>query len=183
VLYPLFLKLEGRAVLVVGAGSVAERKVRDLLDAGAVVRVVAPEGNVPEGAEWRRRPFEETDLDGVWLAFAATDRPEVQRDVARACEARRIFLVAVDDIANASAYGGSIVRRDPYTIAFSSSGETPALTRLLREIFEQLLPEKDWIDAARALRERWKAQGTPMGSRFGELVRAFKQGDQETKKD
>jgi uroporphyrin-III C-methyltransferase/precorrin-2 dehydrogenase/sirohydrochlorin ferrochelatase len=174
VLYPLFLKLEGRLVLVVGAGTVAERKVTDLLSAGARVRVVAPEGSI-EGVEMLQRPFEEKDLDGVWLAIAATDQPAVQREVARACEARRVFLVAVDDIANASAYGGSIVRRDPYTIAFSSNGETPALTRLLREILEQLLPEKDWVDAAKALREKWKSEKTPMGSRFAELVKTFRE--------
>jgi uroporphyrin-III C-methyltransferase/precorrin-2 dehydrogenase/sirohydrochlorin ferrochelatase len=174
VLYPLFLKVEGRTVLVVGAGSVAERKTLDLLEAGAKVRVVAPEGEVDPRAEWRRRPFEETDLDGVWLAVAATDQPEVQREVARACEARRIFLVAVDDVTHASAYGASVLHRDPITVAISSSGEAPALARLLREILEQALPADDWIEAAKALREKWKREGTPMGSRFAELVRAFK---------
>ena len=61
------------------------------------------------------------------------------------------------------------------TVAISSSGEAPALSRLLREVIEQALPEADWIEAARALRERWRSEATPMRSRFAELVRAFKE--------
>jgi siroheme synthase-like protein len=181
-LYPLFLKLEGRAALVVGAGSVAERKIAALLEAGARVRVVAPEATdgvkrlVAEGSvEWRARAFEASDADGVWVAVAATSDAGVQRAVAQAAEERRVFVVAVDDVPNASAYSGSVVRRDPFAIAISSSGEAPALTRLLREIVEQLIPPDDWVEEAKRLRARWMADGTPMGERFAELVRTLKE--------
>jgi siroheme synthase-like protein len=180
-LHPIFLKLEGRVVLVVGAGAVAERKVDDLVAAGARVRVVSPEATdavramAARGAiEWQARAFAEADADGAWLAVAATGDAEAQRAVAAACEARRVFVIAVDDLPNASAYSASVVRRAPFTIAISSAGEAPALSRLLREVLEQALPDAQWVEAARALRDKWRAEGTPMESRFAELVRAFK---------
>jgi siroheme synthase-like protein len=180
-LLPLFLKLEGRPVLVVGAGEVAERKVASLLDAGAPVRLVAPDATTTlsrlatEGrVEWRKRAFEATDLDGVWLVFAATSDADTQRAVGEAASARRLFCVAVDDPPNASAYSGSVVRRAPFTIAISSSGAAPALTRLVREIVEQVLPGEQWVAHAQQLRARWQAEGTPMADRFAELVRELK---------
>jgi uroporphyrin-III C-methyltransferase/precorrin-2 dehydrogenase/sirohydrochlorin ferrochelatase len=177
-LFPLFLKLAGREVLVVGAGAVGERKVESLLEAGARVRVVAPRAaeGVRRMAEagrvaWTARAFEESDADGAWLVFAATADVAVQQRVAAAAGARRVFCVAVDDPANAGAYSGAVVRRPPFTIAISSSGATPALARLLREVIEHVLPGDAWVERAKELRAKWLAEGTPMGERFGELVR------------
>jgi siroheme synthase-like protein len=181
-LYPLFLKLEGRRVLVVGGGEVAARKVAELIEAGARPTVVAPAiaEAISTAIDARgervacvRRAFEPTDVDGAWLVIAATDDPAVNRAVADAAEARGIFVNAVDDPPNASAYFGAIVRRAPFLLAISSSGELPALSRLFREVIEQLLPSDAWIEVARGLRRRWKAERRPMGERFAELVRAF----------
>ena len=180
VLLPLFLDVTGRTVLVVGAGTIATRKALDLLTAGARVRVIAPEiapqlrAATSDSLTVEQRVFEARDLEGVWLVFAATDDAAVQRGIAEECERARVFCVAVDDPANASAYGGAVVRRGPVTIAISTSGQAPALARLLREVLEQVLPDEGYVEAARALRERWKAEGTPMASRFGELVATFK---------
>jgi uroporphyrin-III C-methyltransferase/precorrin-2 dehydrogenase/sirohydrochlorin ferrochelatase len=179
-LHPLFLRLEGRRVVVAGAGLVAENKLAELVSTRAELLVVAPSATeavsalAAEGAiTWQRRTFEDRDLDGAWLVIAATGDADVQRQIASGCAERRVFCVAIDDIDNASAYSAAVVRRAPFTIAISSSGESPALTRLLREILEQLLPDTEWVEAARDLRARWRSEGTPMGSRFGELVRAF----------
>ncbi len=179
-LFPLFLKLAGRRVLVIGAGQVAERKIVALEHAGAIVVVVAPAATAvvtrlaADGViAWHPRPFATEDLDGAWLVVAATADPKVQRHVSTEAEARRIFVLAVDDIAHATAYSGAIVRRAPFTVAISSSGETPALTRLLREIIESILPEDDWVAHAKRLRAEWIAAATPPAKRFGELVRAF----------
>jgi siroheme synthase-like protein len=181
VLMPVFLKLGGRTVLVVGAGTVAERKITALLEAGATVRVVAPEAVdavqalAREGrVEWRARRFEEADLDGAWLVMAATDDAEVQRLVSDAAAAHHVFCIAVDDPAHASAYSGAVVRRPPFAIAISSSGAAPALTRLVREVVEGVLPGDDWIRHAQELRARWLAEGTPMQDRFDELVRELR---------
>jgi siroheme synthase-like protein len=179
-LYPLFVKLEGRRVLVVGAGAVAERKIATLLDARARVHVVSPEA-MPQvqqlastGAlDWSARTFEDRDADGAYLIVAATSIAKVQEQVAAAANARHAFVVAIDDPTNASAYSGAVIRRSPFTIAISSSGATPALTRLLREIIELVLPEDAWVEHAKRLRARWIASGTPTGERFADLVREF----------
>lgn len=183
VLLPLFLDVVGKRVLVVGAGPVAARKVGELVAAGATVAVVA----TALGAEMKEaatagnasvsvaeRAFEEHDVEGAWLVVAATDDADVQRRARAACDAAHVFCVAVDDPANASAYGGAILRRGPVTVAISTSGEAPALARLMREVLEQALPDEGFLEAARALRDKWRADKTPMASRFGELVAAFK---------
>jgi siroheme synthase-like protein len=180
-LFPVFLKLGGRRVVVIGAGQVAERKVESLLAAGARVRLVAPEATsdlrrlAREGhLEWTVRGFDEGDLEDAWMIVSATGDPDTQRRVTAAAETRRLFVLAVDDPPNASAYSGAVVRRRPFLIAISSSGEAPALTRVVREIIEQVLPGPDWIEHAKALRQRWIADGTPIGDRFGALVRELK---------
>jgi uroporphyrin-III C-methyltransferase/precorrin-2 dehydrogenase/sirohydrochlorin ferrochelatase len=178
--FPVFLRVEARSVVVVGAGEIATRKTKDLLDAGARVTVVAPRATATLQALastnevlWYRRAFDPKDLDDAWLAVAATDDPEAQAEIAEAAEAKRVWLIAVDDLAHATAFSGSVLRRPPFLVAISSSAEAPALTRLLREVLEQALPGESWIAAARALRAEWRARGTPMASRFDDLVRAF----------
>jgi siroheme synthase-like protein len=180
-LYPVFLKLEGRRVLVVGGGAIAERKIASLVAAGARIKVVAPEATekirrfaLDGTVQWDARPFEDADADGAWLLIAATSDPRVQRQAAGSADARRVFAIAVDDPANASAYSGAVVKRAPFTIAISSSGATPALTRLVREIIEEVLPGEDWVEQAKRLRAKWLAERTPTGDRFAELVKALK---------
>ncbi len=180
-LYPVFLKLGGRTVVVVGAGLVAERKIAALVNAGAHVRVVAPNATeaVRRLAErgailWVDRKFEDADVDGAWLVMSATSNPEAQREVAVASLARHTFLIAVDDPPNASAYSGAVVQRPPFLVAISSSGEAPALARLLREIIEQVMPGPTWVEHAKRLRTKWLADRSPMADRFGELVKEFK---------
>jgi uroporphyrin-III C-methyltransferase/precorrin-2 dehydrogenase/sirohydrochlorin ferrochelatase len=174
------LKLEGRHALVVGAGPVAERKIEALLEARAVVTVVSPDAtsHVDQLARdgtiaWHRRGFVESDVEGAWLVIAATSDADVQRGVAAAAQARRVFVVAVDDPDHASAYSAAVVRKPPMTVAISSSGGAPALTRLLREIIEQVLPGPDWVEHAHRLRAKWATERTPVAGRFGDLVREF----------
>jgi siroheme synthase-like protein len=175
-LLPLFLRLEDRRVLVVGAGTVAARKIEALVAVGARVEVVAPSVNAEVeamGVTIHRRAFAPSDVEGSWLVIAATNDSAVNASIAAACEERRVFVNAVDDPPNATAYFGGLIRRGPFTIAISSRGETPALTRLLREVIEGALPPDRWIEEARALRRKWKSHETPMESRFGELVSAI----------
>lgn len=180
-LFPIFLRLRDKDVLVVGAGAVAERKIDELAQAGARVRVVALDATDAVQALFAAgkislaaRAFEPGDIGEAWLVVAATSDAAVQREVCALAEAKRIFAIAIDDPPNGSAYSAAVLRRQPLTVAISSDGEAPALVRLMREMFEQLLPDQDWVDAARALREKWKRDKTPMASRFPELVAAFK---------
>jgi uroporphyrin-III C-methyltransferase / precorrin-2 dehydrogenase / sirohydrochlorin ferrochelatase len=172
--FPVFLKLEGRRVLVVGGGPVAAGKLRALVDAGAQVTVVAPE-IVPQIAELAaqavqltvvQRPFEVSDVEGVWYVVAAAP-PEVNRAVARAAESRNLFVNAVDDLESASAYAGAIVQKAGVTIALSTDGEAPALAGLLREALETVLPDDldQWMVRAREVRREWLADRVPMAER------------------
>jgi siroheme synthase-like protein len=176
-LYPTFLRLAGRRVLLVGAGKVASTKLRSLLDSGATVVVVAPEVAAEIAAapvEIHRRPFSPDDLDDVWFVVAAAPGP-VNRQVARAAHARNIFVNAVDDVDNASAFAGAIVRRAGVTVALSTDGEAPALAGLLREALETVLPDDldRWMDCARAARRRWLADRVPMEQRRPQLLEAL----------
>ena len=177
-LYPAFLKLAGRRVVVVGAGPVAASKLRGVLDAGAEVTVVAPEW-VDEvaaaGVKRIEREFRPSDLDGAWLVVAAAT-PAVNREVARAAEARRVFVNAVDDPPNASLYLGGVVRRAGVTFAVSTDGRAPALAGLLREGLDAVLPAGElerWLAEAARMRERWQAEQTPMETRRPALLDAL----------
>jgi siroheme synthase-like protein len=180
--FPVFLKLEGRRVLVVGAGPVAAGKVRPLIDAGAQVTIVAPHVSdeiVAIAARTARltivqRPFEPSDVEDVWYVVAAAP-PEVNRAVARAAEARNLFVNAVDDLESASAYAGAIVQKAGVTIALSTDGEAPALAGLLREALETVLPEDldQWMARAREVRREWLAERVPMAERRPLLLAAL----------
>jgi uroporphyrin-III C-methyltransferase/precorrin-2 dehydrogenase/sirohydrochlorin ferrochelatase len=174
-LFPVFLRLSGRRVLLVGAGPVGASKLQGLLDAGALITVVAPEivpdveqaaANQSAVITLKKRPFEVGDLDGVWYVVAAAT-PDVNRAVARAAEARQLFVNAVDDPPNATVYLGGVLRRGGVTVAISTDGQAPALAGLLREGLDALLPHEldQWLDEARAVRKKWLAEGVPMEER------------------
>ncbi|MGC1424884.1 MAG: siroheme synthase CysG [Terracidiphilus sp.] len=145
-LLPIFLKLEGRPGLVVGAGNVALEKINSLLLTGLRLRVIAPEANAEirrladEGQlEWIQRKFDPTDLDGNFIVIAATNDPEVNATVYREAGRRGILVNSVDDPPHCDFYFGSIVRRGDLQIAISTAGESPAVAqRIRREIDEQL---------------------------------------------
>lgn len=176
-LYPVFLKLDGLPVVIVGGGPVAASKLRGLLDAGAHVTVVAPsivdELRQP-GITLIESEFRPAHLSGArWVVAAAT--PEVNRDVARAAAERGLFVNAVDDTASATAYLGGVVRRGPVELAISTGGLAPALAGLLREALDAILPEdlERWMAVATAARHQWKQDGVPMPQRRPLLLRAL----------
>ena len=175
--FPVFLKLAGRRVLVVGGGPVAASKLRALLDAGAAITVVAPE-IVEEIAAAPvtlvRRHFAVDDLDGVSFVVAAAP-PDVNRAVSGAAHARGLFVNAVDDMESASAYLGAVVRRAGVTMALSTDGEAPALAGLMREALEILLPDDldAWMSCARDARREWLANEVPMPERRPLLLEAL----------
>jgi siroheme synthase-like protein len=162
-LFPVFVKLQGRLVVVVGGGEIAAGKIDGLLLAGARARIVAPEVHASlvepirnRKIEWLPRKFEAGDLDGATLTIAATSAPGVNASVYRAAEARGILCNAVDDIENCHFYYGSIVQRGDLQIAISTNGKSPALAQRLRQELEQQFgPEYEvwleWLGAAREL--------------------------------
>ena len=154
-LFPMFLKLEGRPCLVVGAGTVAEGKIGSLLLAGATVRVVAPQANaaVLEWARtgvirWEAREFSPLDLDNVFLVIVATSSNEVNESVFREAQRRDVLCNVVDHPQHCDFYYPAVVRRGQLQIAISTAGESPALAqRLRRELEIQFGPEyESWVE-------------------------------------
>jgi siroheme synthase-like protein len=174
---PVFLRFDDRRVVVVGGGAVAAAKIPALLAAGARITVVAP--SISPAIDRARvevieRPFEVSDLDGAWFVTAAAT-PSVNRQVRDAAESRGVFVNAVDDPANATAYLGGTVVREGVTVAFSTSGQAPALAGLLREAFDELLPEDvgTWAQRARELSTKQRRDGVPISARRPLLLAAL----------
>jgi uroporphyrin-III C-methyltransferase / precorrin-2 dehydrogenase / sirohydrochlorin ferrochelatase len=145
-LLPIFLKLDGRPGLLVGAGNVALEKIHTLLPTGARLRVIAPEAldeiqqlAIDGRLEWIQRRFEIADLDRNFVVIAATNAPEVNATVYREAVARGILCNSVDDPPHCDFYFGAVVSRGDLQVAVSTAGESPAVAqRLRREIDEQL---------------------------------------------
>lgn len=174
---PVFLRFDHRRVVVVGGGQVAASKIPALLAAGADVTVIAPQIS---GAIDRSRvtaitaEFQPSDLDGAWFVTAAAT-PEVNRAVRDAADERSVFVNAVDDPANATAYLGGTINRGGVTVAFSTAGQAPALAGLLREAFDELMPPDigAWAERAVALSRDQRAHGVPMLRRRPQLLDAL----------
>ena len=177
-LFPVFLKLAGRPVLLVGGGAVAELRLAELARAGARVTVVAPHVRpailAHEGVIVTQREFADGDLDGVWFVVAAATS-DVNRCVADAALARRVFVNAVDDAERATAYTGGVLRRGGVTISVSTEGRAPALAGLLREALEEIVPDEieTWVAEAGRLRQEQRAAGVPMADRRPLLLRSL----------
>ncbi len=163
--YPVSLSLSGRRVVVVGGGRVATRRVAELLEAGAAVEVIAPDPS-PTLETWARakrlavtrRPFLPEDLARAWLAFAATDDPEVNRAVVAAAEERRCFVSSATRGVH-SLRPMAVVRRGHLEVAVGTSGRSPAVARWLRRRLEaEIGPEYGvLVDLAAEERDRLPA--------------------------
>lgn len=165
-LLPVFLRLEGRPCLVVGAGSVALAKIESLRGAGAAITVVSPHANaqVAELAErgalvWHRRVFEAADLDDVFLVIAATNASDVNHAVYEEALRRHVLCNAVDDPPNCDFYFGSVVARGDLQVAVSTAGESPALAQRLRREIDAQLPQDlgPWLAELGGLRREVRA--------------------------
>ncbi len=165
-LFPIFVKLEGRLVVVVGGGNIAEAKIPGLLKSDARIRLVAP-SITPQIAEWVRlrkiewlpKEFEALDLESAFLVIAATSAPGVNEAVFREAETRGILCNAVDDIEHCHFYYGAVVQRGDLQIAISTNGKSPSLAQRLRQEFEaQFGPEYEvWLEWLGAAREALRA--------------------------
>jgi siroheme synthase-like protein len=146
-LFPIFLKLEGRRVLIVGAGNVGLEKITSLATSGAQLRVIAPlaiEAVRKLAAEgkltWEPRPFADADILDADLVIAATDDPAVNSAVFQAARRNHILCNSADDPPNCDFYFPSIVRRGKLQVAISTAGESPALAQQLRREIDAALP-------------------------------------------
>ncbi len=168
--FPIFVRLEGKQVVMAGGGAVAEEKLGALLRAGARIRVIAPtvtpriaEWVLAGEIEWKEKPFQPGDLEGAFLVFAATAAAAVNEEVFREAEARGILCNAVDDTEHCRFYCGAVVQRGDLQIAVSTNGRSPALAqRLRKELEAQFGPEYGpWVDWLGEARAAVRASGLP----------------------
>jgi precorrin-2 dehydrogenase / sirohydrochlorin ferrochelatase len=154
-LFPMFMKLEGRSCLVVGAGSIGEPKISSLIAAGASIRVVALHSTaaVVEWARagaitWEARAFNSADLDGVFLVIAATNSRDVNAAIFHEARRRNILCNVVDDPEYCDFYYPAVVQRGDLQLAISTKGHSPALAqRIRRELEIQFGPEYgEWLE-------------------------------------
>src|SRR5262245_17803224 len=147
-LFPIFVKLEGRPVLLVGAGPVGESKIAALLSAGAVVTVVAPEATsaiqrlaADNKVRWHRRDFVPDDLNRMVLAVAAVPK-DIAQAIYREARTRGVLVNSVDDPDNCDFYYPAVVNRGDLQIAISTAGHSPSLAQRIRiQLEEQFGPE------------------------------------------
>jgi uroporphyrin-III C-methyltransferase / precorrin-2 dehydrogenase / sirohydrochlorin ferrochelatase len=129
-IYPTALRLLGRPVLVVGGGPVAARRAKGLLDAGAVVTVVAPVASpaLKDMADaglltWEARPYLSSDVDGVWFAQTATGDPQVDAQVSADAEAQRVWCVNASNHEASAAWTPAVAEVDDVKIAVNAGGD------------------------------------------------------------
>lgn len=142
--YFISLNLTGKTCLVVGGGQVAERKVHSLIECSARVVVVSPSitpGLVKLAMEgklvYRRGYYCNADLDGVFLVIGATNREEVNQQIADDCAERNLIVNIVDDQTKGNFFVPAVVRRGDLSIAVSTDGKSPMLARKIREDLEK----------------------------------------------
>lgn len=172
--FPIFCQLNNKPCLLVGGGEVAERKARLLMDAGAVISVVAPTFT-PQFMQWQNEQrlqcftaeFSVADLADKWLVIAATDNEQVNQLVYQQATEQRIFCNVVDSPKQASFIMPSVIDRSPIMVAISSGGKAPVLARILREKMEQWLPNSlgALAQLAGKLREQVKQRFATMSAR------------------
>lgn len=157
--YPLFLELKDRLCVVIGGGTVGRRKLQGLVAAGARVRLIDPLPSVeplPPGVELLCRAYRPGDLAGAALAFAATDRREVNAAVARDARSAGIPVNVADGPEESDFTVPALLRRGALTVAVATEGQSPALAALVRdEIAAHVGPEWGTIlEIAAALRRK-----------------------------
>lgn len=142
--YPMFVSLAGRVCLVIGGGTVAERKIRTLLQFGATIKVVAKELSAGLREEmdmgslsWIARTYDASQLIGVDLVFAATSDASLNREIAAAARDRRLWCNLATNPELGSFIVPAILDKGPLTIAISTSGSSPALAKRIRERLEK----------------------------------------------
>ncbi len=179
--YPIYLELRGRRCLVVGGGTIAERKVQGLLAAEATVTVVSPQ-LTPLLADWSQhgtiehiaRTYQEGDMTGFHLVFIATDDGATNAAIAREGREREIWVNAADDPAYCDFILPAVVQRGALSVAVASGGTSPALTRAIREELQEYFTADYSLLAAVAAEVRLQLRAdkcTASGARWVQALR------------
>lgn len=189
--YPLMLDLRGKRCLVVGAGKAAAKRISALRQAGAVVKVVAPDASgealemIAGGeVEWEKRDFVQDDLEGQFLVLAMSDSPETNEGIEELCRRKGILVCSNSSQSSGDVIFPSVIRKGEITIAISTGGRSPALSRMIREELEAALDERVPLlcevlgDARRELKGRSvkAAYEQWMGAMDGHFLKLLEEG-------
>lgn len=157
--YPAFLDVKDRLCVIIGGGQIAEGKIASLLECGAKIKMISPEvtsevqGMADAGIlRLEKREYQVGDMEGAFLAIAATDDTDVNRQITQEAETRNVLLNVVDITHLCTFIAPSVVRKGDVTVAISTAGLSPALARKLREEL-QVSPVLDYADMAPMLSE------------------------------
>lgn len=138
--YPVFIDVNKRRCVIIGGGNIGQEKVEKLLECDADVFVISPEVNPhvedlasSQQISWDEREYQQGDLEGAFIAIAATDDNTVNRQIAKEAEDRNVLLNVVDVTHLCTFIAPSVARRGEVTIATSTGGASPALARTFRE--------------------------------------------------
>ena len=155
--YPAYLNLAGKKCVILGGGTIAQGKIAGLRDAGAVITIISPDATagIQRAAQnghvqWLEREYQPGDLEGAFIAVAATNVWHVNREIYDEAEKLGVLLNVVDDPDLCTFIAPSVVKRDPVTLAISTGGASPALARKLRETLADH-PALEWADLAGVL--------------------------------
>ena len=190
-LYPIFLNIENRHIVVIGGGEVALRKISDLLSRDACITAIAPDfhGEIhrlideyPDTLTLIQREYREGDLESAALVFSATDDTETNRRVYIEAERRNILINAVDDPPHCSFYIPSWMQRGELMLALSTGGASPAMSARLRRELEQHLPDNiekilETLRSAREILKSDRAFSSLSVSDRGELLKRIVNDD------
>ncbi|MHC4840001.1 MAG: precorrin-2 dehydrogenase/sirohydrochlorin ferrochelatase family protein [Planctomycetota bacterium] len=178
-MFPIFLKLENRKVLVVGAGKVAMRKIEALLQAGAALKVIATEvcdevRQLQSEIDLQEREFQSGDCSGAFMVVAATGDSDVNAKVRSEADANGQLINAVDDPANCNFFLGGIVRNGDVRIAISTQGKAPMMARRIKQhIQSQMNPAlAQLVEEVHELRQK-VMKDEPLESERIRIVREF----------
>jgi precorrin-2 dehydrogenase/sirohydrochlorin ferrochelatase len=156
-MFPLFLNVRDRLCVVIGGGSVGQRKATALLESGARVRAICLEGRPPlldsPRLEWLTEPYTAEHLSGAALVFAAGP-PEVNQQVVRDAHRRDLWVNTADDPANGDFYVPATVRRGNFILAIGTGGAAPGLAQAVRLVLESQFDEAfgTWVALLSELR-------------------------------
>lgn len=195
--YPIFLSLENRRCVVIGGGSVGERKVTGLVQAGAAVKVIAPELTAKLDAwfnegliDYCGREYREGDLAGFELAFVAINDMAVASAVHAEAKRRGVWLNTADDPDHCDFILPSVMRRGDLAVAIGTGGRSPALASLIREELEAYFSAEygALVRAVADVRQELKKSGLPNGGAWrdaldGEFRRLVNEGKEKEAKD
>lgn len=155
--YPTYLNLAGKKCVILGGGTVAQGKIAGFRDAGAVITIISPDATtgIKRAAQnghvqWLEREYQTGDLEGAFIAVAATNVWHVNREIYDEAERLGVLLNVVDDPDLCTFIAPSVVKRGPVTLAISTGGASPALARKLRETLADH-PALEWADLAGVL--------------------------------